>query len=79
MRDRRTLEQLAQPPEPRIVLMLWLPIDARHCSWSESRGFFFTSPAQMCQLLLPAAVAGALVMRARQLSRRRELLVLGDC
>lgn len=79
MQDRQTLEQLPQPPEPDIVLMLWLPIDARNCSWQEIRGFFFSSPAQLCQLLLPATVAGALVMRARQLSRRREALVVGGC
>lgn len=79
MQDRQTLEQLAQPSEPEVVLMLWLPIDARNCSWSVIRGFFFSSPAQLCQLLFPAAVAGALVLRAHQLSRRRESLIVGGC
>jgi hypothetical protein len=34
---------------------------------------------QSAQFLLPLAVAVALVWRARQLTRQREQLVLGDC
>jgi hypothetical protein len=71
MYDRQTFQELEQPPEPDFVLMLGMPVVAEAWTWHAFHRWFLSNPVQLCQTLLPAALAAIFILRWRQLSLRR--------
>ncbi|HEY2838348.1 MAG TPA: hypothetical protein VGJ26_04320 [Pirellulales bacterium] len=77
MTDRETLRQI---PQPRPDFVIMIPIcDPTSWSWSGIRRWYTSNAVQSCQLLFPAAVAGMLLLRGRQLALRRERLFIVGC
>ncbi len=76
MYDRQTGKELEQPPQHDVILMLGLPVVAECWTWSAFHRWFFSNPLQMCQILLPAALAAALLLRWRQLAFRAQPLTV---
>jgi hypothetical protein len=79
MSDLHTGQELAHPPQPDFVLMMGLPVFGESWTWPAFQRWFLTSPTHLCQSLLPAALAAALILRWRQLAIRRESYACTVC
>lgn len=79
MYDRQTMNELEQPPQPDFVLMLGMPIVGESWTWHAFHRWFLASPLQLCQTLVPAAMAAALLFRWRQLALRADRLTVAGC
>jgi hypothetical protein len=79
MYDRQAMNELEQPPQPDFILMLGMPVVEDCWNWSAFQRWFLSNPVQLCQTLLPAAMAAALLIRWRQLALRRESLACIAC
>jgi hypothetical protein len=79
MSDRHTGKEIAHPSQPDFVLMLGMPVVAEAWTWHSFHRWFLSNPVQLCQTLLPAALAAALILHWRQLALRHESLGSTAC